>query len=946
MRFPRVLSLLLLLLAACREPQPQRLVITTGELPEGHLGTPYHATLEASGGKGPLSWTRLSGTLPVGLELAADGVISGTASVVETASFTVQVTDGGQRVSRELTLRFHPALQLSVDSLPPVTEGMTWLAAPGTPVRLTAAGGKPPFTYTVRGLPMGLGVDTQTGILFGIPAQGTAGSHTVTVSVSDAAGGAAGHDLPLTVLAASPLSATGTVSRPPQGSPITHDLTVFTLDSGRRPLRGIGVRVRKNGVEYNPPRQALSDAQGKVHFTGLGLNGTTDTVDITANGRDLYNVTLAQVNAALVTLVMSPRPVLLPRYDAVSAYDTDTHRMILTGGYNAYGKRGCVNDVIELADAANNTWLETVPPGMPGAPVIVGGSAAYAGGVMVVFGGFDCLTAQNILDTWEYVPATRTWNRLSVEGPGALHLAAMTRDDTGERVLLFGGYSPRVNAVNAETWVYTPATDSWALRTPTGSVPAARAGAAAAFDTLSGEMVVCGGYGQEGELYADCNAYSPADNSWKPMVSLPAPRTQARMAFNPGSGELYLFGGIRDGQELSDLLAFRNGSWVTLTPDGAAGAPPLRYGQSLQFDTASGLLVLVGGASPTENQILGDVWTYSPADGQWRWRNAPPPPEKGLRLTGTLTSDAMVEQYNIPVSVSFRGSSGYAREGALLMQNGTARYELDDVPPNETLSITAYLQDTTTFPSVLSSYVMATTGPITQDTTFDLVLPSGPLPVITTTVSVIPPATWTAVSSLSGVPYVRVPAGSRFSNGIALGNRAARSIQYDTLPLAPGTAQSLSGSLRTMVPGECEFANFQLEGVGPGAVGPLVIPAGPTNVSPGIPVCAGTPPSIVADDTYSFTPPEGTQLWRVTLGGFNMANEWFYYSRGSSSPVTFRFPEPSTLAPSRPTPSGQQVGWAPEAYLFSGEFDYDNFELLPKQGYIQVGKQPYGYIRQ
>ena len=68
--------------------------ITATSLPNGQVQAAYSATLQASGGMLPYTWSVSSGSLPAGLNLAsATGVISGTPSAAGTSSFTVQVAD-------------------------------------------------------------------------------------------------------------------------------------------------------------------------------------------------------------------------------------------------------------------------------------------------------------------------------------------------------------------------------------------------------------------------------------------------------------------------------------------------------------------------------------------------------------------------------------------------------------------------------------------------------------------------------------------------------------------------------------------------------------------------------------------------------------------------------------------------------------------------------------
>jgi hypothetical protein len=68
--------------------------VTTTSLPGGTQNTAYSATLAATGGTSPYSWSLSAGTLPAGLSLASStGAISGTPTGTGTSNFTVQVSD-------------------------------------------------------------------------------------------------------------------------------------------------------------------------------------------------------------------------------------------------------------------------------------------------------------------------------------------------------------------------------------------------------------------------------------------------------------------------------------------------------------------------------------------------------------------------------------------------------------------------------------------------------------------------------------------------------------------------------------------------------------------------------------------------------------------------------------------------------------------------------------
>jgi hypothetical protein len=72
---------------------PPDLQITTASIDSGTQNTVYNFAMTASGGSGGNVWTVSAGSLPTGLTLSSDGVLSGTPTVVQTAVFTLLVTD-------------------------------------------------------------------------------------------------------------------------------------------------------------------------------------------------------------------------------------------------------------------------------------------------------------------------------------------------------------------------------------------------------------------------------------------------------------------------------------------------------------------------------------------------------------------------------------------------------------------------------------------------------------------------------------------------------------------------------------------------------------------------------------------------------------------------------------------------------------------------------------
>ena len=75
-------------------PASAPLAMTTAALPAATVGTPYTATLGATGGTAPYRFSLAAGSLPPGLTLnPATGAISGSPVLPGTADFTAQVSD-------------------------------------------------------------------------------------------------------------------------------------------------------------------------------------------------------------------------------------------------------------------------------------------------------------------------------------------------------------------------------------------------------------------------------------------------------------------------------------------------------------------------------------------------------------------------------------------------------------------------------------------------------------------------------------------------------------------------------------------------------------------------------------------------------------------------------------------------------------------------------------
>lgn len=77
------------------------LAISTSSLASATVGSSYSATLTASGGTSPYTWSISSGSLPAGLSLDTSGTISGTPTDTAAASLTIKVNDSASQTSSQ-----------------------------------------------------------------------------------------------------------------------------------------------------------------------------------------------------------------------------------------------------------------------------------------------------------------------------------------------------------------------------------------------------------------------------------------------------------------------------------------------------------------------------------------------------------------------------------------------------------------------------------------------------------------------------------------------------------------------------------------------------------------------------------------------------------------------------------------------------------------------------
>lgn len=252
-------------------------------------GAAYSTSPTITGGIAPPAFALAAGALPAGLALnAATGVISGTPTTQQTASFTVQITDAWGFTATA-------AISITVTNAPSLS-GTLKRGAVGSAYASSYAvtDGAAPLTWSATGLPPGLGINASTGAITGTPT--TTGSFTATVTARDANGLTGSRSTTVGIAAALLLS-----GAPPQGSINVSYSHVFAQSGGYEP-RSVslaagalpaGLSLSSAGVLSGTPTAGggfnitvrITDADGNTfNFatsvtigSSLALGGTVDT---------------------------------------------------------------------------------------------------------------------------------------------------------------------------------------------------------------------------------------------------------------------------------------------------------------------------------------------------------------------------------------------------------------------------------------------------------------------------------------------------------------------------------------------------------------------------------------------------------------------------------------------------------------------------------------------
>ncbi len=176
-----------------------KLSISSSTLPSGTVQEGYSDALSATGGAAAYTWSLLSGSLPAGLTLAPNGVVSGTPTASCTCTFNVRVVDSSvqqEAASASLTLSV-VKFAVATKAIPNGEKNASYTTT------LATQGGIGPYRWSLvsGSLPAGVTL-SRSGTLSGDPK--ATGTYHFTLQVKDSSSPAliAKRSLSLTIKAA------------------------------------------------------------------------------------------------------------------------------------------------------------------------------------------------------------------------------------------------------------------------------------------------------------------------------------------------------------------------------------------------------------------------------------------------------------------------------------------------------------------------------------------------------------------------------------------------------------------------------------------------------------------------------------------------------------------------------------------------------------------------
>jgi len=366
-----------------------------------------------------------------------------------------------------------------------------------------------------------------------------------------------------------------------------------------------------------------------------------------------------------------------PRVFSAMAYNPVSDKIVLFGGTTGPPSYTAVYQDTWLYDVGANTWTQVFPATSPSPRDMHRMVYDSASQKMVMFGGCEGSANCNA-ETWLYSVASNTWtNAAPSSSPPYRWGHSMANDSIHEKVVLFGGAT--APGVNDETWIYDSATNTWTNPSPT-SRPSPRFFSDMAYDPVTNKVVLFGGQ-DNSVAYQDTWLYDVGANTWTQVfpATSPSQRDMHRMVYDSTTQNIVMFGGCDMTANCNAETWLYNATSNTWTNAAPSSSPPYRWGHSMAYDSAQQKVVLFGGA--TAPGLSADTWLYA--------ETAPPTaPSAPQNLQATPGDSQVTLTWGVPTSNGGSPITNYRIYGGTTSGGETFLIEVGDVLTYTNTSLT------------------------------------------------------------------------------------------------------------------------------------------------------------------------------------------------------------------------------------------------------------------
>src|SRR4029453_7010045 len=200
----------------------------------------------------------------------------------------------------------------------------------------------------------------------------------------------------------------------------------------------------------------------------------------------------------------------------------------------------CISIVFAASAAAaqfsSSDWVQLSPTNPPPARSYLAMTYDPVSGKVIAFGGFD--GAKYLNDTWTFDGTS--WAQIATpSAPPARIAAQMTYDSVIQKIVLFGGFDG-TNYLG-DTWLWDGSTLEWTQATPNHQPPAVTG--PMLFPDPNGRADLFGGF--DGQFY-QLTMWQWAGSDWPQLFppTVPFARASAAVATNTSTGQVVMFGGL------------------------------------------------------------------------------------------------------------------------------------------------------------------------------------------------------------------------------------------------------------------------------------------------------------------------------------------------------------------------------------------------------------------